>query len=540
MTYEMNAHRASREEEMTTRVERTEGGRRLMPRIAAVIGAAALLLSGAPAAHAASVPDAATIIITKTSQPVDLGEAGTGLPVTSGLGDPIGGVTFAAHLVTAVNEAPLGDLSTNADQLLAASATVDNITVETTASVSAETASSDGTLSWNLPRGLYLVRETSTPAGVLPADAFLLSVPTANPDTATQGEQPWLDTIYVYPKNSRLTASKTADTSAFRAVGESVPWTILADAPRTVNNAGTDFRSVVRFDITDELPAGLNAPELDAAAHVVTIVDSANSAAAPVELVLDTHYTVTASGPEGKTITLVLTETGLAELDEANAPGALARVSWKFSTVVNSAALTTGLENTAVVSTSVDDEDGDPATPGTETEVGTEPGDGGTLLFGAQEFVKVAQGSREGLEGATFRVYADEADARAGNDAYLVVNGDDIWTSGADGTLIIDGLLRSDSVDGKLITDEDAFSGYYLVEVDAPAGYQRLAEPVPFQVLPDAAPIDVVNIETGLFMLPLTGGAGTVLFTVAGVLLLGGVVLIVLRRRAKLAASGDA
>ena len=72
---------------------------------------------------------------------------------------------------------------------------------------------------------------------------------------------------------------------------------------------------------------------------------------------------------------------------------------------------------------------------------------------------------------------------------------------------------------------------YTLVEITAPAGYNKLSAPVEITVNADnALQVEVAN-NTGK-ELPSTGGVGTTLFYIAGaVLVLGAVVLLITRRR---------
>jgi LPXTG-motif cell wall-anchored protein len=75
-----------------------------------------------------------------------------------------------------------------------------------------------------------------------------------------------------------------------------------------------------------------------------------------------------------------------------------------------------------------------------------------------------------------------------------------------------------------------------LVENNAPAGYELLAEPIPFLVTAATTTVgvdlQVKNIPSnGGFQLPLTGGTGTGLIYTAGVLILLGAVIGILRSR---------
>lgn len=113
----------------------------------------------------------------------------------------------------------------------------------------------------------------------------------------------------------------------------------------------------------------------------------------------------------------------------------------------------------------------------------------------------------------------------AGEDRTITWPANTVLTTGADGKIAIAGL------------DSDT---YYLREVEAPAGYNKLAEDKEVKIAPTAgenntlslAPLTVkVNNQSGA-ELPSTGGIGTTIFYIAGaVLVLGASVLLVTKRR---------
>ena len=94
---------------------------------------------------------------------------------------------------------------------------------------------------------------------------------------------------------------------------------------------------------------------------------------------------------------------------------------------------------------------------------------------------------------------------------------------------------------------------YYLTETKAPGGYNKLSAPIEITITDaknaagDAAPDGIVDdkgattgyvqatvVNSAGFVLPTTGGMGTALFTIAGVVLMGASVLVLalfVRRR---------
>ncbi|MCL1900059.1 MAG: SpaH/EbpB family LPXTG-anchored major pilin, partial [Promicromonosporaceae bacterium] len=150
--------------------------------------------------------------------------------------------------------------------------------------------------------------------------------------------------------------------------------------------------------------------------------------------------------------------------------------------------------------------------------------------FGGIQALKVDNTNHDNvLAGAVFQVFASEADARAGVNA-LSIGEVDTWTTDADGLLTINGLRLSNWANGQAVTEADeGWNTYWLVEVQAPQGFELLAEPIPFHVLTTGAPttitLTVENIPTNAgFRLPLTGGTGTTILTVGGLALAGAAV----------------
>ena len=150
---------------------------------------------------------------------------------------------------------------------------------------------------------------------------------------------------------------------------------------------------------------------------------------------------------------------------------------------------------------------------------GSEPG-GDTVTLELFEVTGRKTDGTNGLQGAVFSIYR-ESNGTTGFQAdgdTLVAEG---VTSGADGTFSYDPLAAGD---------------YYLVETQAPAGYQPLTGDVPFSTGDaDGENVitigDVVNTKDDTIELPTTGGAGTVALTAAGVVLVAGAAAFIVRSR---------
>lgn len=474
----------------------------------------------AQAQTAQPVPESANVTITKLSQQGELGSAATG--VETDLPDEterINGVVFQYYLVDKTGIGGSDDIGTNEGQELAAGLTA------TTASISDEPTGKfgptvNGETTETLRRGLYVIKEdpTSVPAGVTAAAPFLLSVPLTDPDNLNQ----WLTDIYVYPKNSQIAATKTVNNAAALVVGNDVTWTISADIPRVQNPAAkgaTDkFLAPDYFRIDDTLQDTqlvLN-PAFTGGANT-----SISVKAGETSLIEGTDYNISqvVSDPAGsKTYQILFTKTGLNALATVVNKDSDANVTVTLNTTVLSASQ---IANTASIY------------PNQNAVTQNKPlvTDPAYVYYGSYNFQKLSSKDNAALPDAEFRVYASLADAKAGEDNYLKPTGSNngLWTSGKDGHVSISGLRYNGEGNG---------TTYYLVETKAPKGHQLLAEPVAFTVdnttgvsSPWTKNQDITNqATTGAFVLPLTGGSGTTMLTIAGIAILA-IVLFLARRR---------
>lgn len=145
------------------------------------------------------------------------------------------------------------------------------------------------------------------------------------------------------------------------------------------------------------------------------------------------------------------------------------------------------------------------------------------------------------LSGAEFKLYSDQSATKevavslATKDVYTVnPNGKAVLTTGTDGKITVNGL---DS------------GTYYLKETKAPSGYKLDDTVRKVTVTPDSEVVDAKNGEAITYKvhndpnhtmtidnykgsLPSTGGMGIVLMVVAGVLLIAGGMISIMRRRA--------
>ena len=160
---------------------------------------------------------------------------------------------------------------------------------------------------------------------------------------------------------------------------------------------------------------------------------------------------------------------------------------------------------------------------------------------------KIKKGSEEKLAGAKFSLYTSEADAKNGENAIKV--------SGSNGNYVVDPASTTTefesvkSVDGKgynLHINGLEAKDYWLVETQAPEGFNKLTDPIKVTITKDGDAnwtvkkndvseddkiIDVEN-STGS-ILPSTGGRGAIAFAVIAALLVFGVAVSFIRDKRK-------
>jgi fimbrial isopeptide formation D2 family protein/LPXTG-motif cell wall-anchored protein len=434
------------------------------------------------------------------------------VPDTTGL-TPLPGIEFTIQQVNTI------DLSTNAGWDAAHNLSFVFSTSDPSGSITAagytlgasqaQVTAADGTAIFaTLPIGLYLVTETNYPAGVTPSAPFLISVPITDPDNHDN----WIYDVDVYPKNSVSGAEKIVTDAPDVKLGDQVDWTITADIP---NEAVIDGYKVV-----DQLDAKL------------TYVGATARLEDGTELAEGTEYVVSFDATTN-TVSVVFTDDGRAFLASRTESRVQIVVSTKVNTIGEIENVALAYPNAASFNITPGQPGGPVVTPPVVTK------------WGGMTLQKVDENAAA-LAGASFSVYTNEVDAKAGTNP-VDIDGQSVFTVAGDGTLSISGLRYSDWANGAAVAPGDAdyrtyYRTYYLVETAAPAGYELLAEPVSFLINSATTTVgidlSVQNMPSNSgFELPLTGGVGTGLLYAAGALLVVGAGLLFLRSRRKSANS---
>jgi fimbrial isopeptide formation D2 family protein/LPXTG-motif cell wall-anchored protein len=401
---------------------------------------------------------------------------------------PLNGVSFSLRSVGGI------DLSTSAgwaavEDLTAGDVLDDPASYPLSAAGSGAT-NADGDLTFPaLPLGVYVVTETDPGANPIaqPAPPFLVTMPMPT------GRNTFLYDVNVYPKNAVTNVTKTVDDATAIGLGDDITWSVHGTVPSL-----TASNPLNRFDMRDPLDA-----RLGYISSTVTAVDGAGTA-----LPMDpSYYTITApaSGSSGP-VQMVTTAAGLTFLH--GHPGGV--VTLNVVTEVLSIGDGT-IENTATLFANS-------AAPTAQA----------VSDWGALQIFKYAGTAipANGLQGAQFRVFTTATDASNQTNP-VSIDGADTFTTDGSGNVLLGGLKSGD---------------YYVVETRAPAGYQPNATPHPVTVVtgPVTNPVvlNVENVQVGLWSLPLTGGAGPLVFIGGGLALVAiaiGAGLVVAKRRRRLA-----
>ena len=363
-----------------------------------------------------------------------------------------------------------------------------------------------------LDYGYYLVYQTGTKE----IQSSLVSVDKANEEVDLKGEAPSIE--------------KTANAETVE-IGQVVTYTITGTIPDT-----TGYDSYV-YKIKDTLTTGLDfVKDADG-----TVVDDVN--AYPVSVKIGegqaTPQTAKLSGDDNRTMTL-----DLSQWIKDNQTSKGSEFTVTYYAKVNANAVVTEKNSASL------EYGNDPDSTTTTTPVQEK-----TPTFPLQ-IKKFADGV-EYLEGATFRIYRSETDAQRNQNAIAVTGSNGSYTVNPVQTgegLSYDMVSASAAVGTgfNLKLNGLAAGDYWIVETDAPDGYNGVTAPIKVTVTVsadndvnnwtisqngNAEPDKVIDIENSTgSILPGTGGMGTILFTVIGVALViavAGSFVVSRRRRAE-------
>lgn len=396
-----------------------------------------------------------------------------------------------------------------------------NATAIKESKASAEKTGSTGAT--ELPLGVYLVKETTTPAGYVASKPFIVSVPsTDNYDTAGKEGTEFIYNITAKPKNSKMSVDKTIvneDKTAY--IGGFVEYKVETQIPKY----GTEYTNPV-FNIYDKMSNGLSfvnntAHKLKVVVGGTEIVEGENT------------YTLATNGLSDKKTF----EIRFAKAFLENNKGKKVEVTYYAQVNENAVYIN---ENSANITYQNKPGETTDATPSTKN----------VYTYGI-DLTKTGDKSVDanGLDGAEFTLAVANGEMIS-----ILVNGTKVDVNGNSKD-----EFRTTTVDnkkGKLVFKGLKAGTYTLTETKSPSGYSLAKNPITIVItanedgsLADAT-VDGISVKNNMtedgvvpvglqnksgFNLPATGGMGTYLFTIGGLVIMAGAALLLIaskKRRA--------
>lgn len=359
----------------------------------------------------------------------------------------------------------------------------------------------------NLDLGYYLVVETGTPEKFVASKPFFVSIPTT---VTTDAGSTWNYEVSVSPKNEGIPdIDKVADKKTV-GVGDEVTYTITGS---TIPNYDESYnKDTLSYVITDTLSEGLTFSE-DTAGLIVYSADESNP------FTVNRDYTYDYNEATHK-ITISLNKDKIvAEKGRI--------ICVKYKATVNENAVVGSDATTNIARVDYTNNPDGSTTGSSKTE----------KVYSFQIEINKKNDNGAELDGATFGLYKDAACAEKDKIAEATSK---------------DGVVNFGNA-AKL-----AAGTYYLKELKAPAGYSALTSVVKVVISAKSQDhkqydfeytangekeksvadngiisLDITNNKG--FSLPATGGMGTYLFTIGGLVIMAGAVLLLIaskKRRA--------
>lgn len=402
-----------------------------------------------------------------------------------------------------------------------------NATAIKESEASAEKTGSTGAT--ELPLGVYLVKETTTPAGYVASKPFIVSVPsTDNYDTAGKEGTEFIYNITAKPKNSKMSVDKTIvneDKTAY--IGGFVEYKVETQIPKY----GTEYTNPV-FNIYDKMSNGLSF--VNDAAHKLKVFVGGT------EIVeRENTYTLATNGlSDEKTFEIQFAK---AFLENKENKGKKVEVTYYAQVNENAVYIN---ENSANITYQ--------NKPGETTDA--TPSKKNVYTYGIDLTKKGDKSAdADGLDGAEFTLAAANGEMIS-----ILVNGKKVAVNGES-----KGGFQTTTVEkenknkkGKLVFKGLKAGTYTLTETKSPSGYSLAKNPITIVItakedgsLADAT-VDGISVKNNMtedgvvpvglqnksgFNLPATGGMGTYLFTIGGLVIMAGAALLLIaskKRRA--------
>lgn len=359
----------------------------------------------------------------------------------------------------------------------------------------------------DLDMGEYFIRPTST------TSVYQLMLQKIEPTVANVGgvEKYVIDDVTFNAKHKEVNVTKTADKTSVTK-NEKVTYTIKVDIPTYLDEA-TDKS----FYVSDKLPDGLT---IDPASIEVKVNDA---------VVSTTAYTLDTTATNDYTFKLSVSGDQYA--------------GWKANAGINPLVIT--------YTATLNNDD--------TTAVNTKETNKVTFDYSNYPYVASHVKKTASVDVTTFAIKVNKYDA-SNNETKLANAEFDLYRTAYDGE--IEGVVTIPHANVQGVKLESGITGadgtltfakyeangvkydYYLVETKAPSGYNLLTNAVKVNFtdtqVEATAGIYTVDVENNSgIQLPITGGTGTVIFTVIGIALMAGAVVLLVFSRKKAKTDGN-
>lgn len=374
-----------------------------------------------------------------------------------------------------------------------------------------------------LPAGVYLfVDDNPAAGGTSPAMAMIVYSGTVEGDKLTD---PVEGASKIDLKNEVTPFEKTVD-SGVPGIGDTKTYTITGKVPNWIGKDLDDSATV--YTVTDT-PSKGQSVNFDSITVKVNGTEVEQYGLSGTDAFVDLAGTIPANGES--TFTINLTDYMKTAAVDADLIGTTVEIT--YTTVINEEALTNPVTNSAKVNNA-----------GATREDSTE---GDTVQLPATlTFKKTEADGKTPLPGARFSVTRDGnplkvSEKIAGTVGAYVVDptGNTTVTSGADGKVTIEGLGDGEYVVAETVVPDgfvDSFKPSFTVTVtangtDISYKFDDSADGWDLVTGGEGASDIVVRNIRNITQLPLTGAAGTALFTVLGLLIAGAGALAYMKSR---------
>lgn len=392
--------------------------------------------------------------------------------------------------------------------------------------------------------GFYAILQTGAPVdGYIASAPVLACLPMQDPDNNTK----WLSEFTIVPKDDTISVTKkvhASDESDFKDetitnIGDTVTYEIIAELPEY----GADIiKSGITYTLEDKLPDGVTMND----GTVKIELEQKGTAVFTEDTTLATHTYTPAAAPNPAKITVTFNDY------KNNINKKYDKIKITYSADLNKDAVIEGGGNINNVTLTYSSHGNQHATTTADAKVYTM----------GLDITKIDEGSKEALAGAEFEVYKTNddtgdpikfVDITGGGDIqrYRVASQAEIDDNGVKKVTTIK-VTNTGTNKGMLMLDGLDNTKYYFKETKAPSGYNLPKNLVEVVVQPtaynDPADHGDYNVDgkelafdsnrllkeitntTGID-LPVTGGIGTVLFTIVGLLLMAGAAYFLFFRR---------